>query len=181
MTVSRFALLMCFSFFIVSCSTSDIKTDPTYPKGETGKRREKVGTITNNGGTLSLGADIEIAADAAGGTGVVTGFDANATGGTASFTFNGGTSSVGSIVLSAAADGAAALGGTVRLLNASNGGTLTIGNTVFLDATADSIDAGVAGRAHGGPVGDGRLPGPGLRRHLGRDVQPGEAVTPLRL
>jgi hypothetical protein len=54
MTVLRFALLMCFSFFIVSCSTTDIKTDPTYPKGETGKRREKVGTITNNEKGITL-------------------------------------------------------------------------------------------------------------------------------
>lgn len=54
MTVLRFALLMCFSIFIVSCSTSDIKTDPTYPKGETGKRREKVGTITNNEKGITL-------------------------------------------------------------------------------------------------------------------------------
>jgi hypothetical protein len=54
MTGLRFALLMCMSFFIVSCSTPDIKTDPTYPKGETGKRREKVGTITNNEKGITL-------------------------------------------------------------------------------------------------------------------------------
>jgi hypothetical protein len=44
----RCALLLCFSLFFVSCSTPDIKSDPSYPKGETGERREKVGTITNN-------------------------------------------------------------------------------------------------------------------------------------
>lgn len=54
MTALRFALLMCCSVVLISCSTPDIKTDPTYPKGDTGKRREKVGTITNNEKGITL-------------------------------------------------------------------------------------------------------------------------------
>ncbi|MFM7622451.1 MAG: DUF3576 domain-containing protein [Alphaproteobacteria bacterium] len=54
MTALRFAVFMCFSFVLVSCSTPDIKSEPSYPKGDTGKRREKVGTITNNEKGITL-------------------------------------------------------------------------------------------------------------------------------
>ena len=55
----RLLFVLSVSLFCVACSsTSEIKSDPSYPKGDTLKRREKMGTLSNNDkGFVVLGGD----------------------------------------------------------------------------------------------------------------------------